>query len=94
MRGLAGLMMSLLALAAAAPGVAGGVGAVAGGSGVAGGPPSLTGVPSLAGPPCATATTQTLVSIDGNVAERIYRDELVEAGRSPTSTRSKKTARC
>lgn len=80
MRGLAGLMMSLLALAAAAPGVAGGVGAVAGGSGVAGGPPSLTGVPSLAGPPCATATTQTLVSIDGNVAERIYRDELVGSG--------------
>jgi hypothetical protein len=80
MRGLAGLMMSLLALAAAAPGVAGGVGAVAGGSGVAGGPPSLTGGPSLVGPPCATATAQTLVSIDGSVAERIYRDELVGTG--------------
>ena len=58
-RGLAGLMMSLLALA---------------------GPPSLTGGPSLAGPPCAAATVQTLVSIDGNVAERIYRDELAGTG--------------
>jgi hypothetical protein len=32
------------------------------------------------GPPCAAATAQTLVSIDGNVAERIYRDELVGSG--------------
>jgi hypothetical protein len=119
MRGLAGLMMSLLALAAAAPGVAGGVGGVAGGSGVVGGglggstaqtgtgsppvswapllmggpslagpppshslagAPSPTGGPSLAGPPCAAATAQTVVSIDGNVAERIYRDELVGSG--------------
>jgi hypothetical protein len=90
MRGLAGLMMSLLALAlalaAAAPGVAGGVGV-----GVAGGPVTQTGTgsppvsgpppsPSLAGPPCAAATAQTLVSVDGNVAERIYRDELVGSG--------------
>jgi hypothetical protein len=86
MRGLAGLTMSLLALAAAAPGVAGGVGV-----GVAGGPVTQTGTgsppvsgpppsPSLAGPPCAAATAQTLVSIDGNVAERIYRDELVGSG--------------
>jgi hypothetical protein len=94
MRGLAGLMMSLLALAAAAPGVAGGVGGVAGGVGVLGGPvtqtgtgsppvsgaPLLMGGPSLAGPPCAAATAQTVVSIDGNVAERIYRDELVGSG--------------
>jgi hypothetical protein len=101
MRGLAGLMMSLLALAAAAPGVAGGVGGVAGGSGVvgeglggsttqagtgsppvSGAPPSpsLTGSPSLAGPACAASTVQTIVSIDGNVAERIYRDELVGTG--------------
>ena len=101
MRGLAGLMMSLLALAAATPGVAGGVGGVAGGSGVvgeglggsttqagtgsppvSGAPPSpsLTGSPSLAGPACAASTVQTIVSIDGNVAERIYRDELVGTG--------------
>jgi len=60
MRGLAGLMMILLALAVAVPGVA--------------------GAPSLAGAPCAAATAQTLVSIDGNVAERIYRDELVGSG--------------
>ena len=101
MRGLAGLMMSLLALAAAAPGVAGGVGGVAGGSGVvgeglggsttqagtgsppvSGAPPSpsLTGSPSLVGPACAASTVQTIVSIDGNVAERIYRDELVGTG--------------
>jgi hypothetical protein len=101
MRGLAGLMMSLLALAAAAPGVAGGVGGVAGGSGVVGGglggsttqvgtgsppvsgappSPSLTGGPSLVGPACAASTVQTIVSIDGNVAERIYRDELVGSG--------------
>jgi hypothetical protein len=72
MRGLAGLTTTLLALAVAVPGVAGGVGVV-------GEPPPLTGSP-LAGPPCATATTQTLVSIDGNVAERIYRDELVGSG--------------
>ena len=65
MRGLAGLMMSLLALAGA-PSPAGA--------------PSLTGGPSLAGPPCAATTVQTLVSIDGNVAERIYRDELVGSG--------------
>ena len=65
MRGLAGLMMSLLALAGA-PSPAGA--------------PSLTGVPSLAGPPCAATTAQTLISIDGNVAERIYRDELVGIG--------------
>jgi len=58
MRGLAGLMMSLLALAVAVPGAG----------------------PSLVGPPCAAATAQTLVSIDGNVAERIYRDELVGTG--------------
>jgi hypothetical protein len=38
------------------------------------------GSPSLAGPPCAAASTQTLVGIDGNVAERIYRDELVGSG--------------
>jgi hypothetical protein len=74
MRGLAGLMMSLLALAVAVPGVA--------------------GAPSLAGAPCAAATAQTLVSIDGNVAERISATSSWEAGRSPTSTRSKKTARC
>ena len=95
-RGLAGLMMSLLALAVAVPGIAGAVGGVAGGRGVVGGgaggsttqagsppvsgPPSLTGGPSLVGPPCAAATAQTLVSIDGNVAERIYRDELVGTG--------------
>jgi hypothetical protein len=78
MRGLAGLMMSLLALAAAAPGVAGGLGGVGGGG--VGGPAPQTGSPSLAGPPCAAATAQTLVSIDGNVAERIYRDELVGSG--------------
>jgi hypothetical protein len=99
MRGLAGLMMSLLALAAAAPGVAGEVGVgVVGGRGVvvgdaggsttqagsppvSGAPPSPSlGSPSLVGPPCAAATAQTLVSIDGNVAERIYRDELVGTG--------------
>ena len=93
-RGLAGLMMSLLAVAV--PGSAGAVGGVAGGRGVVGGgaggsttqagsppvsgPPSLAGGPSLVGPPCAAATAQTLVSIDGNVAERIYRDELVGTG--------------
>jgi hypothetical protein len=43
-------------------------------------PPPLPGLPSLVGPPCAAATAQTLVSIDGNVAERIYRDELVGTG--------------
>ncbi len=59
MRGLAGLMMSLLALAGA---------------------PSTTEGPSLVGPPCAAATAQTIVSIDGDVAERIYRDELVGSG--------------
>ena len=94
-RGLAGLATTLLALAAAAPGVAGGVGGVAGGRGVvgggAGGPAAQAGTgsppvsgpppsPSLVGPPCAAATAQTLVSIDGNVAERIYRDELVGSG--------------
>ena len=72
MRGLAGLTTTLLALAVAVPGVAGGVGVV-------GEPPPLTGSP-LAGPPCAAATVQTIVSIDGNVAERIYRDELVGSG--------------
>jgi hypothetical protein len=86
MRGLAGLMMSLLALAAVAPGVAGGVRGVSGGSGVVGeglgGSTTQvgTGGPSLAGPPCAATTAQTSVSIDGNVAERIYRDELVGSG--------------
>jgi hypothetical protein len=93
-RGLAGLTTTLLALAAV-PGVAGGVGGVAGGRGVvgggAGGPAAQAGTgsppvsgpppsPSLVGPPCAAATAQTLVSIDGNVAERIYRDELVGSG--------------
>ena len=93
-RGLAGLTTTLLALAAV-PGVAGGVGGVAGGRGVvgggAGGPAAQAGTgsppvsgpppsPSLVGPPCAAATAQTLVSIDGNVAERIYRDELVGTG--------------
>src|SRR5271155_617386 len=67
MRSLAGLTTTILAVAVAVPGIAGGVG-------VAGEPPSL------AGPPCAAATAQTLVSIDGNVAERIYRDELVGSG--------------
>ena len=75
-------------------GVAGGSGVVGEGLGgsttqagtgsppVSGAPPSpsLTGSPSLAGPACAAATVQTLVSIDGNVAERIYRDELVGTG--------------
>jgi hypothetical protein len=75
MRGLAGLMMSLLALAVAVPGAAGGTG-----SPPVSGPPSVSEGPSLAGPPCAAATAQTLVSIDGNVAERIYRDELVGTG--------------
>jgi hypothetical protein len=67
MRSLAGLTTTILAVAVAVPGIAGGVG-------VAGEPPSL------AGPPCAAATAQTLISIDGNVAERIYRDELVGIG--------------
>jgi hypothetical protein len=42
--------------------------------------PSLAKSPSLAGPPCAAATTQTLAAVDGNVAERIYLDELAGAG--------------
>src|SRR6202453_5478748 len=71
-RGLAGLTTTLLALAAAMPGAAGAPSLV--------GPPSTTEGPSLVGPPCAAATAQTLVSIDGNVAERIYRDELVGTG--------------
>jgi hypothetical protein len=75
MRGLAGLTTMLLALAAAVPGAAGGTG-----SPPVSGPPSVSGGPSLAGPACAAATAQTLVSIDGNVAERIYRDELVGTG--------------
>jgi hypothetical protein len=81
-RGLAGLATTLLALAAAAPGVAGGVGGstTQAGSPPVSGAPSPTGGPSLVGPPCAAATAQTLVSVDGNVAERIYRDELVGTG--------------
>jgi hypothetical protein len=75
MRGLAGLTTTLLALAVAVPGAAGGTG-----SPPVSGPPSVSGGPSLVGPACAAATAQTLVSIDGNVAERIYRDELVGTG--------------
>jgi len=78
-RGLAGLMMSLLA-SAAVPGAISEADTGGGGRGVVGGPVTQTGGPSLVGPPCAVATAQTIVSIDGNVAERIYRDELVGTG--------------
>lgn len=35
-----------------------------------------SGTASLSGPACSSATGETLAAVDGNVAERIYRDEL------------------
>jgi hypothetical protein len=80
MRGVAGLITVLLGV-----GAVGGAGVVGGGAGGSAtqtgtGSPPVSRPPSLAGPPCAATTAQTLVSIDGNVAERIYRDELVGTG--------------
>jgi hypothetical protein len=39
--------------------------------------PNASRAVALSGPPCSSATAQTLASVDGMVAERIYRDELV-----------------
>jgi hypothetical protein len=87
-------VVGVVGVVAGVAGVAGGVGGVGpslvGPPSVAGSPslagsPSVAGGPSvgsgsLVGPPCAAATAQTLVGVDGNVAERIYRDELAGSG--------------